>query len=268
MFSYEILVLLVAGLGAGVVTGLLGASAAMVAAPIIIIFLGSDFGYSAFVAVGISLAIDVFASTVTAYNFNKNKHIRLKPTLLILLFSILGAFAGSYFSSTFHSGILSHVMGVVIVLTGIHLMRRDINKEVKFFKGEIGLRKKFIKLIFMAFAGFFIGFFAGFVGTGGGIALLLILTLFLGYRIHGAIGTSVFVMVFIALSGAVGHIVYGDFKLYSVLIASVAGMIGAYYTSKYANKTSEEKLNKIGGFVILLLGLFLLAQQIFFNFAF
>lgn len=56
------LIYMIAGLGAGVVTGLAGLSAASVISPILITLLGFD----PFMAIGISLASDVLASALSA----------------------------------------------------------------------------------------------------------------------------------------------------------------------------------------------------------
>ena len=47
-----------------------------------------------------------------------------------------------------------------------------------------------------------IGFYCGFMGLGGGMMMLFILTFVLGYDLKTAVGTSVFVMTFTALTGA------------------------------------------------------------------
>lgn len=261
MIGFEVLILLLAGLGAGVVTGFFGASAAIVAAPIMILFLK----YDPFVAIGISLACDVFASLTTSYTYNKHKNLNLKPALVILFSSVIGAFVGSYYSSYFSSDFLSTFVASMVVLAGIHLITNNTRKEITFFKEETGFKRKALRFIFLAVAGFIVGNFAGVLGTGGGVTLVIILAVFLGYSFHRAIGTSVFVMAFISLSGAIGHIVYGEFLVLPIVIASIGGIVGAWFSSRLANKTSEEKLNKVGGILILLLGIFLLLESIFFR---
>ena len=71
---------LIAGLFAGVGTGLSGLSAASVISPMLISFLG----VSAYEAVGIALASDVLASAVSAYTYAKNKNIDIKNGLVML----------------------------------------------------------------------------------------------------------------------------------------------------------------------------------------
>lgn len=259
MLGYELFILLIAGIGAGIVTGLLGASAVTIAAPLMIIFLG----YDAFTSIGISLAIDVFASAVTAYVFYKNKNIKIKPINLLIIFSVIGAFIGSYFSSYFPTGLLSKFIGFFVMLTGFNLMRRGLKGEIKFFKELFEFRSNNFRRGILIIAGLIVGLIAGIFGGGGGVTLLLLLTLLLNYKIHPAIGTSVFIMMFIAFSGAVGHILYGSFLVYPFLIASIGGIIGAYFTATKTNATSEEKLNKMIGFIFFILGFFLFLKEIF-----
>ena len=57
--------------------------------------------------------------------------------------------------------------------------------------------------------GVLIGFICGFVGAGGGMMMLLILTSVLGYELKTAVGTSVFIMAFTALTGAASHFAIG-----------------------------------------------------------
>lgn len=259
MIGFEIFVLFVAGLGAGIVTGLMGASAVAIAAPLMIIFLG----YSAFTAIGISLAIDVFASAITAYVFHKHKNVDIKPSLLILVFAVGGAFLGSYFSASFPTGLLSSTIGFFTMLTGINFMKNGVQGELRYIKEKTILYGRKFKWGVLALAGLIVGLIAGIFGAGGGISLLLILTLVLGYRIHTAIGTSVFIMAFIALSGTIGHITFDKFAVYPFIVAAIGSMLGAYFTSQRTNLTPEHQLNRILGFVFFVLGLFLLLQQIF-----
>ena len=74
----KLIVCIIAGLGAGVGTGLAGLSAAAVISPMLITFLG----FPAYEAVGISLASDVLASAVSAYTYGKHKNLDIKNGLV------------------------------------------------------------------------------------------------------------------------------------------------------------------------------------------
>lgn len=258
MNIYTIFVLLMAGLGAGITTGLIGASAVMVATPLMIVFLGVD----AYTAIGVSLAIDIFASIVAAFMFYRHNNLNLKPALTMMVFAIAGAYFGSYVSSSIPVLFLSRFTGLVIAGSGINLMikggrTKELPKEI------CGRRAKFLRFLLLAALGSFVGILAGVFGAGGGVTMFLILVFILCYRVHSAVGTSVFIMIFIALSGTIGHIVYGPFSWTFVAIASVAGVFGAGLSAKIANLMKEEQLNRLIGFVFFTLGILMVLNELF-----
>lgn len=82
----------IAGLGAGVVTGLAGLSAAVVITPLLV----SLCGWQSYDAVTVALASDVLASLLTAYTYYKNKNIDIRRGALVLITAFLGTIVGSY----------------------------------------------------------------------------------------------------------------------------------------------------------------------------
>ena len=81
---FSILVYIIAGLGAGIGTGLAGLSAAAVISPMLITFLGFD----AYEAVGIALASDVLASAISAYTYKKNGNLDIRHGLVMLITAV------------------------------------------------------------------------------------------------------------------------------------------------------------------------------------
>lgn len=73
----QIIICILAGLGAGLGTGFAGMSAAAVISPMLITFLHMD----PYLAVGIALASDVLASAASAYTYGKNKNLDIKTAL-------------------------------------------------------------------------------------------------------------------------------------------------------------------------------------------
>ncbi len=238
---YEILILLIAGLGAGLITGLLSASAVMFAAPIMIIFLG----ISPYNAIGLSLAIDIFASSTASVVFYKNKNLNLKKSSPLILTAILFVVIGSYLSQYIPQTNLTWAMGIGIFGMGISIYRRK-NKKIE--------KIKEIKTSYVIVAGIAIGLIAGIFGAGGGLMILFSLIFLLKYDTHEAIGTSVLIMVFIALFGATAHFLYSPFRIDYLLVGILGGIFGAYLSSIVANKLDEKKLTKIVGIILLILG--------------
>jgi uncharacterized membrane protein YfcA len=96
------------------------------------------------------------------------------------------------------------------------------------------------------------------VGAGGGLSILALLTMLLRFNLKKAVGTSVFIMTFVALVGAVTHFVIKQPEILPLVIASVSAFIGANFASIYANRIDEKLLNRVIGIFLLSYGIFLL----------
>jgi uncharacterized membrane protein YfcA len=110
--------------------------------------------------------------------------------------------------------------------------------------------------------GFLVGLSAGVFGAGGGVSLLIILIFVLGYSLHMAVGTSVFIMIFLAFFGAVSHFYYKPFSWVALLISCVGAFIGSLLASRFANLTSEKNMKRIIAVIFLALGLILILKDI------
>ena len=104
--------------------------------------------------------------------------------------------------------------------------------------------------------GCMIGFICGFVGAGGGMMLLLILTSVLQYELKTAVGTSVFIMSFTALTGACSHFVMGGIPdMEALVVCIIATLLGARIAALFANKAEPKVLNRATGVVLTILGI-------------
>ena len=85
--------------------------------------------------------------------------------------------------------------------------------------------------------------------------MLLILTSVLGYELKTAVGTSVFIMTFTALTGAVSHFAIGGAPdWWSLLFCVLSTLLWARIAAKFANKASPVVLNRATGVVLSVLG--------------
>ena len=90
--------------------------------------------------------------------------------------------------------------------------------------------------------------------------LLLVLTSFLGYPTHLAVGTSVFIMAFTALTGGVSHFVIGGMPdLLCLTLCVVFTLLWARIAAKIANKSNEKTLNRVVGVVMIATSIVVLA---------
>ncbi len=246
-----LLVTFFAGMGAGLGTGFAGMSAAAVISPMLITFLGIE----PYTAVGIALASDVLASAVSAYTYHKNKNLDVKNGLLMMAMVLLFTVVGSYISSIVPAQTMGGFSTFMTLILGI----KFIAKPVMTTKQEMETVSKNRKIIGSIICGIFIGFICGFIGAGGGMMMLLILTSVLGYELKTAVGTSVFIMTFTALTGAISHFSLGDSPDILVMALCIAfTFVWARIAAKFANKAKPETLNRAVGVVLVLLGIVIL----------
>ena len=85
--------------------------------------------------------------------------------------------------------------------------------------------------------------------------MLLMLTTVLGYELKTAVGTSVFIMTFTALTGALSHFAIGDLPdPLTLLFCVLSTLLWARIAAKFANKASPKTLNRATGAVLTILG--------------
>lgn len=250
-----VLVTFLAGMGAGLGTGFAGMSAAAVITPMLVTFLKLD----PYQAVGIALASDVLASAVSAFTYYKNKNIDIKNGVLMMLFVLLFTFVGSYVSSKVESNTMGNFSVFMTMLLGIKFIVKPV-MTTKEKMDEIPQSKRIIQSII---SGIIIGFICGFVGAGGGMMMLLILTSVLGYELKTAVGTSVFIMTFTALTGSISHFALSGMpNLYVLALCIIFTLIFARIAAEIANKVDAKLLNRLTGVVLLILGIVVIGFNI------
>ncbi len=196
-----------AGTGAGIVTGLAGLSAAVVITPILV----SLCGWQSYDAVTVALSADVPASLLSAYTYYKNKNTDLRRGSLVgttaLIGTIIGSFSGYLFSQAQPDG-LGYLSMLTTIFLGFKFLLRPItggNDEMKSMASSAEKRKTILAM----FLGVLIGFVCGFTGSGGGILMLTVFTIVLGYNLKIAVGTATLIMSAVAFTGAVSHFAMG-----------------------------------------------------------
>ena len=248
----KLIVCFVAGIGAGLGTGFAGMSAAAVISPMLITFLGMP----AYEAVGIALASDVLASAVSAWTYGKNKNLDIKNGLVMMAAVLCFTLVGSWLSSLVPNQAMGSFSVFMTLLLGVKFIVRPVMTTKEAMSG-VSAQKRLIQSII---CGTLIGLVCGFVGAGGGMMMLLILTSVLGYELKTAVGTSVFIMTFTALTGAVSHFAIGGAPDWWALAFCVAStLLWALVAAKIANKAKPIVLNRATGIVLTVLGVAILA---------
>ena len=249
---FKFIICFIAGIGAGLGTGFAGMSAAAVISPMLIAFLGMP----AYEAVGIALASDVLASAVSAYTYGKNKNLDIKNGIVMMITVLIFTMVGSYISSLVPNDTMGGFSTFMTLLLGIKFIVRPV-MTTKEAMGDVDPKKRFIQSVL---CGILIGFICGFIGAGGGMMMLLILTSVLGYELKTAVGTSVFIMTFTALTGAASHFMIGGAPdLWALIFCVASTLLWARIAALFANKAKPITLNRATGIVLTILGIGIIA---------
>ena len=236
-----------AGMGAGLGTGFAGMSAAAVITPMLVTFLKME----PYEAVGIALASDVLASAVSAYTYGKNKNLDIQNGSVMMVFVLLLTLVGSWISSKVSSNTMGSFSVVMTMLLGVKFILKPV-MTTKETMAQVSPQKRLMQSVI---CGSLIGFICGFIGAGGGMMMLLILTSVLGYELKTAVGTSVFIMTFTALTGALSHFAIGGAPDVTVLVLCILfTFLWARIAARIANKAEPAFLNRVTGVILIALG--------------
>ena len=163
---------------------------------------------------------------------------------------------GSYVAFIAGNNVLGGFTLFLTFCIGIRfLVKPDTSRENGVGKGaKLGLKGVILSLV----CGIPIGFGTGFVGTGGGMMMLIVLSVFFGMELKTAVGTSTFIMTFTALIASVSHIMIHpaivfekwDVMLLCIAVATVSSLVSA----RFANRVSNRTIGLATGVVLTILG--------------
>ncbi len=248
MTLFELLICIIAGVGAGLGTGFAGMSAAVVISPMLITFLDMD----PYMAIGIALASDVLASGVSAYTYRKNGNIDIKNGVTMMVPVLICTLIASYVSSFVESTTMGNFSLFATVFLGLKFILQPV-MTTKEQMNNVSAKTRMIQSII---GGIAIGTICGFIGAGGGMMMLIILTMILGYELKTAVGTSVFIMTFTALTGAVSHFAVGGMPhIGCLIVCMLSTLLWARLAALFANKASAKTLNRAMGILLMLMGI-------------
>jgi len=238
---------IIAGLISGVATGFVGLSAAVIIVPLFSVVLNMD----PYVAIGIALTSDIIGSGSSAITYAHHNNLNVKGAWPMLIVVLATTLFSTYLSSLGNTETLAPIMNITAILLGINFFYSGSHPNPL---ESFHFKKSTLISVICAIP---IGFVCGYIGAGGGIMLLIVLQVILNYDTKTAVGTSVFIMAFIAMVGGAGHIILGGTNLQALGITAGCGFIGAKFAAILANHISQKKLNYIIGVFLIFFGIIL-----------
>jgi len=242
------------GLTAGFALGLSSISSAVIISPVLITFLGVP----TYVAVGIALASDIFASTASAITYGKSRNVNVRGTCNMLLTMLVFTAIGSYIGAHIPGYAIGYGLIASTTFLGIKFLIAPVKNNFENIAKKSNRQHAMIAIV----SGAIMGLISGIFGIGGGLMILIVLVCLLQYELKIALGTSIFIMACTALIGAFSHFIIGGLPDLAILMACIgSATAGAWLSSMFANKTSEKILNRVIGVLLLGIGLMMLIKR-------
>jgi len=198
-----ILILLGTGIGVGFASGLLGVGGGFIMTPVQY-WLFTDMGLSADVATkmafGTSLLVILPTVISGAWRHHKKGAVYWRAAVIMGPCGAAAAFGGATLATHLPGEVLKIIFGVVVLASGLQML---INKPI-----ESAQEIRDNPWLWVAWA-VPIGLVTGMTGLGGGVVAIPVMVLALNFRLHNAIATSLAMIIFNSIGGAVGYIVNG-----------------------------------------------------------
>ena len=115
----EIIILIIIGLSAGIVSGLLGVGGAIIMVPALVFFLG----LTQHQAQGTSLSVLIFPVGFLAFwNYYKHGYVNFKIAIIIMLAFFVGGYLGSLVAVRIPERPLKIFFGILIIIMGARMI--------------------------------------------------------------------------------------------------------------------------------------------------
>ncbi len=231
-------------------------------------------------AVGISLASVGGTALFGAVPRIVRGEVELRTGLLFAVAGMLGAPVGSYLSSLVLENVLLVMFAVLMFVVAQRMWSKACNPLLpsgvcptecepgpdrsacqRDADGKLRLTSRCARLL--TFAGLITGVLAGMFGVGGGFVIVPALVIFSGMAIHQAVGTSLFVIVLVSISGVASQIAAGnELSLETTLQFMVGGFAGMGLGGMVAKRLHGKTLQQTFSIAVVLVAAFVIFKSL------
>lgn len=251
----EILVVLLIGLVAGVLSGMFGIGGGIVIVPALIVLAS----FSLPMASGTSLAALLLPVGIFAcLQYYKAGYLSIKTSGVIALGLLGGVYFGAELALSMDQTILKMIYGMFLLY--VSWLFIDIPELLKFKKAIAepaeDEKNKNVNLSLLLALGLFAGLLSGLFGIGGGIVITPFLMTVFKFHPKKAIGTSLGALLLpVGLPGVIVYNQAGNLNLtYGAMIA-LGIVFGAIVGAKITISLPAKKVKRIYGIFVFLLSL-------------
>jgi len=242
----------------GILLGFIGAGGS----GIMIAVLTTIFGVSVHTALGTSLSAMVFSSLTGAYSHIRESNVVLRIGISTGLFGALGALIGSHTAQVVSGSGLKWLTASALSMSTILLWIRvftKIGRSIANFKTQSSFSGAQFWFASSSI-GVITGTMSGLFGIGAAPFIQVCLLIFFGLSVQKAAGTTMFIIIPIALMGGIGYYTIGYLDIWLFFKVVTGSMLGSYLGAKFTRRVNTMVLkvamvtSPIAGAVLLLLG--------------
>jgi len=254
MDSVMMIVLIVVGLAAGLLGGWIGTGGCSVMLPVLHFWLG----FPASIAVGTTLFAVIFTAVSGGYGHFMRRNVDKRVALWMGGAGILGVLLGSWLFTflSSQSALLGFIIGIVFLWPAIRMGWEGIvgfKKSKSTSNATLAPQSQSIKghPAKLSIFGAAVGVLTGIVGLGGGYALVPGLIYLFGAAVYITMGTSLAIMVPMAIVGGSIKLAQGYVFLSAALLLGIGTIIGAQVGAATITKFKPNVLKLIFGVYFL-----------------
>jgi uncharacterized protein len=243
--------LVLAGVAIGSLTGLFGVGGSAIATPLL-----SILGVPALHAVASPLPATIPAAIAAAVPYVRSGEARPRAAGWTLLGGVPAVLLGAYLSHVVGGQLLLVASGLALLIVGWRLLRPDPRDAVSTGTG----RRRNRPLLVAASAA--VGLFTGLLANGGGFLLVPMYVLIFGLRMTQAAGTSLLVVMVLAIPTLAAHVALGHVD-WAVAAAFALGAVPASAVSaRLAQRVPGTQLRHAFGWFLIVSGAAFVAYRL------
>ncbi|MEY3538911.1 MAG: hypothetical protein RL188_328 [Bacteroidota bacterium] len=259
----------VASILIGISLGLIGGGGSILTVPVLVYLFAVD----AVTATAYSLFIVGASSLVGAWPKYKQGFVNLKTAIIFGIPSIASVYATRKFLVPAIPSEIGNIAGIEITKSLLMMMLFAVlmvaasfsmikTKKAEAESTEEAEQKFNYPMILLE--GTLVGVLTGLVGAGGGFLIIPALVMLSKLPMKQAVGTSLLIIAAKSLIGFTGDLGNRTMDWTLLLSVTVLAIVGIFIGDKLSKKIDGNKLKKGFGWFVLIMGLYIIAQQLFF----
>jgi uncharacterized membrane protein YfcA len=195
--------LIITGITAGTASGLFGVGGGFLMTPVqywLYTAGGIDGTLATRLAFGTSLAVMIPTMTSAAFAHHRRGAVNWHAAILMGCAAVFGGLTGGTIAAHLPGYVLRTFFALLIIATAVRMIWHIQACSTCKPRGSTGI---------YLLIGFLIGIVSGLAGIGGGVLLVPVLVILLGYPMHTAVGTSSACLIFSSTGAVTAYVING-----------------------------------------------------------